>query len=155
MNQLEIRNYTDWRGDDLRRLFMAGLRDAGATAWRDIRVRYHKIHLASESLWQTRGRGKYGVWSVNSEGAHYIQGRGISMWLPHPDFIATIIDGEQLAMKVVAQVFEHEVMHTLGMRHREMAQDIRWCSQPVPWSEGLRLRPKVSRSRAAAGSTKP
>ena len=144
--RLTIHNETGWRGDDLRRLFRAGLVACGADSRRTIWVQYHRDCRRWISV---RGLGKYGEWW----GDVYSQGWGIRMWVPHPGFVQDQIDGEVLTVKQIAQVFEHEVYHTLGMTHREMARDLRWCKQSVPWSEGLRLRPRADRSRAAAGSS--
>lgn len=146
--KLTIHNETDWRGDDLRRIFRAGLVAAGATDDREIWVWQHRRRGRFSPEW-TRGQGEYGGWS----GDRYIQGGRIKMWVPRPTWIEPLIDGEAMTVRAIAQVFEHEVMHTLGMTHREMARDLRHCLQAVPWSTGLRLRPKGAASRSAAGSS--
>lgn len=113
---MRIQNNTKYSTADLRKFFNAGLTHMGADRDKWISVFYSKSR-------HVHGRACIG----GSFGA----GTWIEMWLPrgpHP-----------LDLTSVARVFEHEVAHSLGVRHEDMDVDVRVCRQSVMWHEGLTI----------------
>jgi hypothetical protein len=114
---VRIQNTTQWRTDDLRRIFKAALKAEGLTE-REA-GRYIKV--------QAR---KYGV-----RGWATLNGDWISMLVRNP------LPGEECMpsalLDTFAQVFVHEAGHNAGLEHREMmdSDDI-----TVPWIVGMEVR---------------
>lgn len=120
--RLKITNRTDWRTDDLRRVFQAGMRAVGiADQYRYVTVIYSRTKVSGY--------------------AHY-HGGPVRMHVPRPKRIK---DRERFT-RSVAQVWEHELYHTINVKHREMDRDLRWCCQPVPWAEGLEVRERGTKA---------
>jgi len=116
---LVIKNETRYSTRDLRRFFTAGLRHLGAQEGRTITVVYHR-------------RG----WQWAGTHASYWPGTHIKMTLPKIP--------AQLSLLDMARIFEHEVGHTLGLRHREMPS---WSTLTPTWHEGLTIRYKAPAPR--------
>lgn len=91
--RVRLRNRTHFRGDDLRRFFMAGIRAYGADRdeW--------TIHVVY---------GKSPAW-----GCAYVNSAWVKMSLPK--------DREKHDLQKFAQVFMHELDHCRGLRHKDMA----------------------------------
>lgn len=115
---LRIKNETDYLTIDLRRFFMAGLAAKGASTDKFIRVIYG------------RGAAHHGYAHLGVQvGRQHIEANWIQISLPR--------DAAKLDLLKLAQVFEHEVDHNLGLQHGEM-QDW-WTLAPV-WQEELVIR---------------
>lgn len=127
---MKLVNKTHYRSDDLRKFFRAGLIALGAETTKNITVTYSK--RSSDRIW---GRASYG--------GPDRQGRNMTMCLGK--------DASSWSLIRFAWVFEHEVYHTLGLRHSDMNEDTHWCRGDVlpTWAEGLqiRLRPSVTKPK--------
>jgi hypothetical protein len=124
---VKLVNHTAFSSEDLRAFFTAGLKHAGAELDKTITValsRRGRVHGRAQI-----GRGE-------------VQGWWIRMWLP--------ADVGQRT-KSLAFVFEHEVAHSLGVRHEDMDPAVRWChgnvtredfdTLPMPeWAVGFTIR---------------
>lgn len=115
MTQTRVTNKTQYHTADLRRFFRAGLRAMGAEDDKRILVAYSKrsIHWGCAYI----GRGDR-------------QGRGITMTIPKG----------KLDLLQLAQVFEHEVSHSLGLHHKDMAPDVADCKTNPTWHLGIEIR---------------
>jgi hypothetical protein len=167
MKLLRIQNYTAYRTLDLRRFFAAGLRAMGATQPKTIEVRYLSGNLRRcmasvgtfKEMRNTDPDGEVAKkWQLT-------EGRWIRMLIARPPVLGHDGNGKpvelmhlgagSVALEPVrrfARVFEHEVLHNKGVRHREMTPSQRNCDEPLPkWAEGLVIRlkePKAKRSAA-------
>lgn len=112
---MKVANETQYSTQDLRKFFLQGLKAMGAETNKVIRVVYSK-------------RGAH--WGYASYGDSCFQGRSILMSVPKG----------KLDLLDFARVFEHEVSHNLGLRHKEMSEEVRRCVQEVTWHEGLQVR---------------
>jgi len=125
--RLKIDNRTEYSTQDLRRFFLAGLTAGGAEGYRHVVVVYSRT--------QHHGRA--------SIGGNCGQGSWITMYAPAMG---------KLDLLKFAQVFDHEVAHTMGVRHKDMAEDLLYCEHKPTWHEGLEIRhvapakPKVDRA---------
>ena len=145
--QLTIDNQTTYRTADLRCLFLRGLRAMGAKQAKDVRVvssrswhsgraRIGKLELVPASPARDACTAKLATRYLRREG------RGILMRVPGPD---------KLNLAEFCRVFEHEVLHNLGVEHVDMTEAQRRCSGGLPaWAEGLELRQRPVRSGATA-----
>jgi len=135
---MKVRNLTDYRTDDLRKIFAAGLKAEGASL-RDTFILVVYIQGSSVS-----GRASLGRWTGNvNRGARklspeYRSCYWIRMELPRPGKKINLFDRPSM-IKELAQVLVHEIGHNLELQHREMAPLV---SIEVPWAEGLQLRVK-------------
>lgn len=111
---MKVENYTNFRTDDLRKLFIAGLKHRG------VHTRGFKV-VVKNGRWRHSGYAWY-------------RARSCVVRIPTRAGFAEML--------TVARVFEHEVLHCQGISHRQMRSDVHHCSQPVPWAEGLQLRTK-------------
>lgn len=170
--KLRIQNYTAYRTVDLRRFFTAGLRAMGATQPKTIEVRYLSGNLrrCMASLGTLK---EMRVSDADGEPAKKWQlseGRWIRMLIARPPVLGHDGNGKPVELmhlgtgsavlenvlgeplRRFARVFEHEVLHSKGVGHREMTPSQMNCDQPLPkWAEGLVIRlkePKVKRSAA-------
>ena len=122
---LVLRNSTPYRTDDLRRLVLACLRAMGASEAR--RVEFFPAKRSS-----SRGWGEYG---------DEARGEGYLVRVP--------VDRDDPNRSSygyrTAAVLAHEVAHTLGLRHGEMSDELRYCrsSLSLPWAEGIVVRRKA------------
>lgn len=145
---MKLTNETHYLSADLRAFFLAGLRKMEAcskgktvivtytrpTKWRvekDCNVGYVS-GLAYFGHWRRRAPDTDGT-----PRREYIEGRVIVMRLPR--------DPTLLSLALFARVFEHEVLHTQGVKHRSMGPAVRYPNgspdAPVPaWAAGLEVR---------------
>ena len=143
--RLEVVNGTAYDTRDIRRFLSAGMRAKGVE-WREVIIDYGK------------GSALSGWGVLGTEGDCNRHGITIRLTLPSPAFVAECrADGtDPIGYKGLAQVFEHEIDHTLGLKHKDMVGY--WTLEPT-WHEGLTIRfvePEVvdcataARQRAAA-----
>lgn len=118
---MKIINRTKYRTDDLRRFFAAGLKALGADSNKTVKVGYSRAGAFSCS-----GYACYG-WEMPDG---YREGRLIYMGLPQSA-------DDSATLKKIAQVFEHEIGHSQGLTHKEMAPSE--TLEPI-WHEDLPLR---------------
>lgn len=126
MRRLMIENNTDYRTEDLRAFFKAGLLAMGASLAKKIVVDYAGKR---KSCWATYP-------------AYGGEGFRIRMVLDRDDPFST---GRSRDM---ASTFHHEVMHTLGLRHADMDKETLWSKKPQPWADGLVIRRKAEKPKA-------
>ncbi len=114
---LRIINKSIYSNKDLRKFFIAGLNKVGAGHDRVILV--HN----SRSI---------------CHGLADCPGKGIELWLPRPD---------RLDIRELAYVFEHEVLHNLGVEHKDMSTVLSSCGTKdddvlaIPnWAKNLTIR---------------
>jgi len=123
---MKVENKTRWDTRDLRKFFLAGLKALGASKDKTIIVKYNR---------STRARGE-----------EYVSGHAYypSWYNREGDEIQLNIPREEFDLFSLAQVFEHEIGHTLGVRHKDMLP----VDELTPtWHEGLILRKKESKSQ--------
>lgn len=106
-----INNRSPYRGDDLRRFILRGLTAKGALE------RVREVEVIQSPFYRTGG------------GAYCDEAR-IQLVIPRGF-------DEQHDLKELAQVFEHEIDHILGLDHKDM---IDWWTFEARWHRGLRLR---------------
>lgn len=140
--KIKITNLTRWSTSDLRRLYAAALRQAGA-----------KPGTVAQLTVAYR-RGGFIVGGECYRGSHARPGSA-RITLPRPKADAALVQsvrpGNQLRDEV-ARVMHHEALHGVGARHSDMTEEQRFASQPVPWAAELPLRLEEERvpDRAAA-----
>lgn len=127
---LKLDNQTRYDTAGLRALIMAGLQACGAHGPREVTVRY-----GTGRSWAAVGEdvqhGGHGVtilmrvdrWEISA--AAKAEGRSPRQ---HPTTLNVLR---------FAQVLEHEIAHTMGLRHPEMTRALLYCEQPVPWADGF------------------
>ena len=121
-----IVNQTTYLTEDLRALVRACLQHCGASNEREVTVVYSRRACISGNGELPRG-GRPGF--------------RIRLRLPRPQWLdAQSGRDERWLLLYAARVLEHEITHTLGLKHRQMRNDIRKCTQDVQWAEGLRIR---------------
>jgi hypothetical protein len=117
---MRITNKTVYRTADLRSFFSAGLRAMHASNDKDITV----VHARGGPS----GHASIGMIERHGPGYRRYEGSLIRMRLPPP---AT------LDIATVARVFEHEVLHNLGVEHADMTSDQRHGRGGLPdWAKG-------------------
>lgn len=124
---MKLINLTSWNSEDLSKLFRAGLRAKGvvhtdyvvAATYSRAKRDLESAKKRGAEMWVgTDGKALHGyaylcsMWSVYVEGRkHLLKGkRFIRIFLPDGDF----------DLRKLAQIFEHEVDHTLGLQHKDM-----------------------------------
>jgi hypothetical protein len=133
---MRIINLTRWNTDNLTSLFRAGLKAKGCDP-----SQYMIAATPSETK-----REKKTHW-VGSDGkalhgyAFYNRMLRVSMlgkkyWPKGKYFIRMFLPDGEFSLKKFAQIFEHEIDHTLGRHHREMVKSD--LLNPT-WHEGLTL----------------
>lgn len=160
--KLRVRNYTSYRTTDLRRFFAAGLRAMGSTQPKTIEVRYLSGNLrrCMASL------GTFNeVRTTDADGElakkwQLYEGQWIRMLIARPPVLGHDDNGKPVEllenvlgepMRRFARVFEHEVLHSKGVGHREMTPSQMNCDQPLPeWAEGLVVRLKEPKAKPSA-----
>ncbi|NIR14587.1 MAG: hypothetical protein GWN86_11860, partial [Desulfobacterales bacterium] len=111
------RNKTDYCTKDLRRIFLRGIKEMGASPNRTIEVEY--------------GRTPRHDSTGQSSGMASIVGGWMVLRLPHPG---------KMDFKDFILTFEHELAHNLGVKHDEMEAGTYLCQGPLPkWAEGMTL----------------
>jgi hypothetical protein len=123
MPTLRVINKTSYDTSDLTRFFAKGLWALGCRKDKVIRV----LMTTGDS----RGIANVGMCRNGKRGE--CERRGLVLFLPPP---------EQLTLRRLARLFEHEVKHTLGKTHEEMSEQEYWSSQPsIPgWAHGAIVR---------------
>ena len=117
---MRITNKTVYRTADLRAFFAAGLRAMRASNDKDITI----VHARGGPS----GHASIGMIERHGSGYRRYEGSLIRMRLPPP---AT------LDMAALARVFEHEVLHNLGVEHADMTLAQRQCRGELPdWAKG-------------------
>ena len=130
---LVVHNDTNWNGRDLRRLLVAGLRSQGV--------------IGQKAPWYRGGRI-----DVTYRRASYVGGYGyynsarLALKIPHA-WKGERLTGDRLTR--VAQVLIHEVQHTLGFRHKDMAP---WHRYPVKWARGIEVKWNEPRPKPAVSA---
>jgi hypothetical protein len=143
--RLKVVNRTTYDARDIRRFLSAGMRAKGVE-WREVEIYYGK------------GSALHGWGVLGTEGDCNRHGITIRLTLPPPAFVAECrADGrDPVDYRKLAQIFEHEIDHTLGLNHKNM---IDWWTLEPTWHEGLTIKfaePEVidcataARQRAAA-----
>ena len=112
---MELINRTGWRSDDLRSFFYACCKRAGYDTKRRVEV------ITSRSPWRVRGLASVG-------------GRWIKMLLPDEPF----------ELKLMAQVFIHELDHNAGLNHEDMVKSY---NIDASWANSLMLRKKEPKAK--------
>lgn len=131
MPKLKVINFTQYHTWDLRRFFLAGMTHRG-TGPKTVTVQYSRYY------------GDIG-------GSAYMPQKGepeetdITMLLPGRKYLTGKDTNNPLDLLELAQVFEHELDHTMGLDHRDMQE---WWDLKPTWHEGLKIRwvPKLKRA---------
>lgn len=110
---MKLINRTKYRSDDLRKLISAAHFRMHAPVGKTVEVR--------------QGRSRH-------HGRAALSGGWMMISLPPPGH-ANVTE--------VARVLEHEIAHNLGVTHEEMDEAVKYCTQEVPWANGLELRAKT------------
>jgi hypothetical protein len=141
--KLDIDNRTDYSKADLRRIFLAGMRQLDIT--------YRKVLVVYSRSGSVTGWGAYWGTATNwrqQYGYRYADGSyHVKMRLPRKGR-GRSSDPAALA-ESVARVWDHELWHTKGRKHAEMSREVYHCRQPVPWAEGMELRFKETKPKKA------
>ncbi len=131
---MHIINQTRFSTLDLQKFFVAGLKAMSASTSKTITV--------------TMGRGSYFTGKAKYGSSPERQGRLITMRIPPRSDMQPSKDRASLA-----RVFEHEVYHTLGVRHGEMSADVLYCKGDLPdWAQRLPIRKAESKPKPKATS---
>jgi hypothetical protein len=123
---MKLINRTRYSKADLRRFFAAGIKAMGASTDKCIMVFYRGK--------RKRSRAEY----------PFADGEGYHVWMVLPRENA---DGSlpQSELPRLACVFEHEIAHTLGVRHAEMDYESKYATGDLPtWAQGLTIAAKPS-----------
>ena len=120
---LRLINKTAYDTGDLLRFFAKGLWAMGC--------RKDKIIRVLPTKGESRGIANVGACQNNQRGT--CEKKGLVLFLPPP---------EQLTIRRLARLFEHEVRHTRGETHEEMSEEVYWSSQKTvpPWARGGQVR---------------
>jgi len=130
---MRVINHTKYKTADLAAFFRAGLKAQVGAEWKSYiievfprgRRRVSKAGIGYRRIWMvlyTRADARDVEWLQRIDGR------------PHPP---RRVDIEQFA-----RVFDHEIGHTLGLRHKDMTA---WQDGPPPtWCAGLEIRPKAT-----------
>lgn len=126
--KLTLNNKTAWTRRSLRKLVMAGLKEYA------LETNYYRVDVVPAG--QRRTCSGY---------AYYNTGY-VCVRIPHPRFVQGE-DGLRYITDQFARVFEHEVMHNLGMSHPDMTKEGYRCrSGDAPtWAAGILLEPKKTK----------
>ncbi len=147
---MKLDNQTKWSTDDLRAIISAALnaRDVPSTGL-EVHVVPSKEHIT--------GRATIGkMCNVFGEKKMYY-GRWMLLRIPNPAHIAKHVETEEAKDHVLgkrrlmfARVVEHEVAHLQGLRHPQMSDALRYCTQDVPWLGELALGEEMYPDEAVA-----
>ena len=130
--KIEItRNASAFRTSDLRKLIRLACKAVGAKRDKRFHIGASRRHnvISGRAYIGTRGKVEYKP-----------------VWL-------TI--GKDCTLEEIARTIAHELMHSVGVSHRDMTPEQRKCTQPVPWAEGFELRRKKDLEPAKAQSETP
>jgi hypothetical protein len=155
---VKVNNKTAYRTEDLAAFFRAGLAAAGASTKKHIEVTYSRRSCWNDPLRPGSMVGGCASYSgVTGREGHYIRvsvpnrpvsvdesgaairgkGGGWQYGAPYSELPEDVLF-------VLAQVFEHEVGHNLGLHHREMKE---WWKLEPTWHEGLHIRRKEEKAK--------
>lgn len=119
---MKIYNLTEWNTKDLTTLLKAGLKAKGVDHTKyAVAVTYSKakrIKNRDDTWIGSDGLALHGyayyqpMWAVKVEGKW--------LHLRNKSFVRMFVSKEKFDLKRFAQIFEHEVDHTLGLRHKDM-----------------------------------
>lgn len=123
---MRLINETDWRTADLRRFILAGIRAMGAEENKIVTVKYSRSARNLHGGWAFLGR--------DTQGAGFLQGRRMMLSLPS--------DPAKLDLADFARTVEHEVGHQLGLRHKDMSEEMRYCGSII---DGKHVKPSLPR----------
>jgi hypothetical protein len=135
VTKMNIINETNFRTDDLRRFIVSGLRAMGADVSRPTVFTIKYSRGAHTTGW-ARYDGSRVLLRLPADldsGAEFRSNYNR----------ASRRDSDWTPLREAARVLEHEIAHTLGLKHRDMTTALRWCRAPWPtWVEGTTLRIK-------------
>jgi hypothetical protein len=139
--RLRITNHTRWSTRSLRTLITAGMNHVGVTGPKHFSIEYRTRRTPGCSHGEA-AVGRQTPWHDGAVVVH--EAINVQLYLPRVD--------ESLSVVQLAQVIEHELMHTRGWKHRDMVPH--W-SLPVPWAEGYAVAwcpppPKPTHQQATA-----
>src|SRR5688572_23259554 len=133
---MKITNKTHYDTRDLRKLFARGLKEKRASKDKVITVIYSRsgqhtgcAHLGKRVVFGTKIAETAQGDRIRVPAICTVEARTIRMHLPR--------DPSYVDVKKVAQVFLHEVEHTQGFEHNDMAECFNY---PVLWADGLQIR---------------
>ncbi len=110
--KLVLQNKTEWSTRDLRKFLIAGMQAKG-------------VHHRVVEVIHGRQNAHHGIAWVNTD--------HLRLSLPGP---SAVKHGAKVDYLKLAQVFEHEIDHTLGLTHKDMLDW--WLLRPT-WHEGLTI----------------
>lgn len=154
MKGLRIVNQTEWSTDDLRALIAACLKARGANGIRLVTFAYRRE--GTRRLGCAQYGGKSRMVKVGKRWVESTEGYRIRVNLPRPTLLgsgllgsihlgSTLMVPSKLAELLIT--IEHEVDHTMGLRHADMRHD---AERDCLWAEDLLVRwtPKTAPSPA-------
>jgi hypothetical protein len=124
---VKVVNETGYNTNDLRKICRAAAIAMGVKQPKKVEIKHTR-----QRPW-VHGRARYGNRSY--------EGYNVWLWIPQKP-----VDPEKLAQSV-ARVMAHEFMHSLGVNHKDMTKDQKYCCQSAPWAEGLVLRKKDQKEK--------
>lgn len=139
---MRLINHTSWKNEELSKFFKAGLTAKGADHTDYIVCASPSRSRKGSDHEETRAEGWIGEDGKAIHGYAYrspmiyvrIEGKKVQCHCKR--FIRMFLPEGQFDLKKFAQVFEHEIDHTLGLRHRDMLKSKNL--DPV-WHEGFTL----------------
>ncbi len=121
---MRVFNKTEYRTDDLKKFFRAGIRALSASPklW---------IHV-----YPTRGNPR-------THGRAGFNSNWVEMWIPRSEDLR----GLPFDLATIARIFEHELYHHMGVEHKDMTEEVNYAMGELPkWAQGLPIRPKPTKS---------
>ena len=138
---MKLINHTSWNSKDLSTLFKAGLKAKGvdhtqyvvaATPSKTCRDLEEAKRRGAERWVGADGKAIHGYAHLQRMWSVYIHGK--KLLVKNKYFIRMFMPDGDFDLRKFAQVFEHEVDHTLGLRHKDMVSSD--LLQPT-WHEAL------------------
>lgn len=140
--RISIKNQTRWSTADLRALYKAALKAAGASAGGALVVKNRRGAGVGGNCWLGR-HGRPGLCTLRLPTPE-TEARGVALssalaaeaqkegapWAPYAP--ASFRDQ-------VARTMHHEALHAIGARHKDMTEPQMYCTQSVEWARGLAL----------------
>ncbi len=132
--KVTIINETKYSSRNLRTFFLAGMKAMGIKESKRIRVAYS--HASKH--WGQAQLGKFAPKATG--GVRRYEGYRVLMTLPG--------DPTKLDLREFSRVFEHELLHNLGVEHKDMTPVQLYCTGPLPaWAEGLSIAMTTPRAK--------
>ena len=135
---MRVVNCTGYRTDDRAKFLRAGLKAMGAE-WQSYRI---DVFAEGRRKISRAGLGYHRVWMVLRE--QFLMADG-AWWAPSGSASAYADKPRRVDVERFARVFEHEVGHTLGLKHAEMSDHRE--GPPPAWCAGLEIRPKEPKAK--------